>query len=73
MATLTVTFAAGAYGGSGLRALASAIDALATAVPDQTPGQAVTLLVDNAPATGSCGVTLGGPWLPAGSASRIVG
>lgn len=64
MATLTITMAAGSETGATIRRLAYAIEQLAINVPDRVPtGASTTLVIDNAPSTGTVSVQLtGGPY-----------
>jgi hypothetical protein len=64
MATVTVTFAAGAYAGAQLRQLSKAIQKVASNMPDQVGSGASTVLtVDNAPSSGTVSVQItAGPY-----------
>jgi hypothetical protein len=71
MATVTVTYAAGANAGAQLRQLSKAIQKLAGNIPDQVGSGASTVLtVDNGPSSGTVSVQItAGPY--AGSAILV--
>lgn len=58
MATLSVTFAAGSQQGAQIRKLAQRIKEAAIAFPDNVPGQALTLVIDNAPPNATASVQI---------------
>jgi hypothetical protein len=65
MATLTLTFTAGSEAGASIRSIASTLEKAATSIPDRnSTGASVTLVIDNAPATGVASVLIAGGGLP---------
>lgn len=63
MASLTITLAKGTEAGATLRQFAKAIEHCAAGLPDANPtGSSTTLVIDNAPATGTASFQItGGP------------
>lgn len=64
MATQALTWTAGSETGASLRALAAAIEKMASGVPDRVPtGASTVVTVDNGPATGNVSVQItAGPY-----------
>lgn len=63
MATLALTWAINTNAGSGMRALAHAIQKASENCPDtNSSGASVVLTIDNAPATGIASVVVSGPY-----------
>lgn len=63
MATLTITLAKGSEAGATIRQYARALQKIAADMPDANPtGASVTLVIDNAPSTGTASFQItGGP------------
>lgn len=65
MATLTITYAAGANAGAQIRKLSQRLEELSLNVPDNaSTGASTVLTIDNAPSSGTASVQItAGPYL----------